>query len=245
MRFRHYAIALIGAATLLAGCASSASRTAGDPLEPMNRVIFDVNTAVDKAVLIPVSKTYRTVTPKPARNGIRNFLSNLGSPVVLVNDVLQGQWKRAGQTTSRFIINTTAGVGGLFDVAKRNGIEKHKEDFGQTMAVAGIGSGPYLVLPLFGPSSLRDAVGRLPDHYFAPMTYTRFEGKNTVVTVRRAADIIDKRARSLKAVKKLRKNAFDEYTSVRDLYWQTRQDAIINGELAIDDLPEFDIGGSE
>lgn len=245
MFYRLPALLMLAAGLLLLGCASQADRTPGDPLEPLNRAFFDLNTNVDKALLIPVSKTYRAITPKPARNGIRNFLSNLHSPVVLVNDLLQGQWKRAGNTLTRFALNTTVGVGGLFDVAKSNGIEKHKEDFGQTMAVAGIGSGPYLVLPLLGPSSVRDTLGRVPDYYFKPLAYTRFEGKNTFTTGRRIASITDKRSRSLKAVKKLRKNAFDEYTSVRDLYWQTRKSAIANGKTQIEELPEFDISTAQ
>jgi len=245
VRYRLPAFILLVPGLALAGCASRTNRVAGDPLEPMNRVLFDFNTAMDKTVLIPVSKTYQAVTPKPARNGIRNFLNNLGSPVVLANDLLQGEWKRAGVTVGRFAINTTVGMGGLFDVAKRNGLERHNEDFGQTMAVAGVGAGPYLVLPLLGPSSLRDAFGRLPDHYFAPLTYTQFDGKNTYQTTSRAVDLVDKRARALKLVKKLRQTAFDEYNSVRDLYWQTRKDDIANGHTEIESLPEFDISSTE
>jgi len=236
---------LLVSSAVLGGCASRANRVAGDPLEPMNRVLFDFNTAMDKTILIPVAKTYQTITPRPARNGIRNFLGNLGSPIILANDLLQGEWKRAGVTIGRFAINTTVGVGGLFDVAKRNGLERHNEDFGQTMAVVGIGAGPYLVLPLLGPSSLRDAFGRLPDHYFAPLTYTQFDGKNTYLTTSRVVDLVDKRARALKLVEKLRQTAFDEYNSVRDLYWQTRKDDIANGHTEIETLPEFDISSTE
>ncbi len=229
----------------LYGCASRANRVAGDPLEPMNRAIFGFNTAVDKAVLTPVSKTYRAITPKPARNGLRNFLHNLSSPVILVNDLLQGEWKRAGDTTARFVLNTTVGIGGLFDVAKSSGIERHKEDFGQTMAKAGIKPGPYLVLPLLGPSNFRDAIGRLPDQYFSPLHYTEFEGKNTFNDSRRIADVVDKRSRSLNSVEKLRRNAVDEYANVRNLYRQTREDDIKNGDFEVEALPEFDISSAD
>ncbi len=245
MYIRTPALILLLLGPVLSSCASAQNRTSGDPLEPLNRAFFGLNTNIDKAILIPASKTYRAIAPKPARNGVRNFLQNLRSPVILANDVLQGEWKRAGQTVSRFAINTTVGVGGLFDVAKGAGIEKHKEDFGQTMAKAGISSGPYLVLPLLGPSSLRDAFGRLPDHYLTPLAYTRFDGKNTFTTARRVASVTDKRARSLKAVKKMRQNAFDEYISVRDLYWQTRKNAIANGQLEVEELPEFDISNAQ
>ncbi len=241
MIYRLLILVLVVPVLACGGCASRASRTEGDPLEPMNRAIFGFNSAVDKAVLIPAAVTYRKVTPKPARNGIRNFLHNLSSPVILVNDLLQGEWKRAGETTARFAINTTVGIGGLVDVAAREGIEKHKEDFGQTMAVAGITPGPYLVLPLLGPSNFRDALGRLPDHYFSPLAHTQFEGKNTFNDTRRVTKAIDKRERALKAVEKLRRNAVDEYASVRDLYWQTRKEKINNGDLAVEELPEFDI----
>ncbi len=241
MKNSHLALFFILPVFAIGGCASKGNRTQGDPLEPMNRAIFGFNSVVDKAVVTPIAKTYRTVTPKPARNGIRNFLHNLSSPVILVNDLLQGEWKRAGDTTARFVINTTVGVGGLVDVATHEGIEKHKEDFGQTMAVAGIKPGPYLVLPLLGPSNVRDALGRFPDHYFSPLAYTRFEGKNTFNDSRRAAKVIDKRARALKTVKKLRRNAVDEYASVRDLYQQTRKEKIRNGTFEVEELPEFDI----
>ncbi len=214
---------------------------AGDPLEPMNRVIFTFNGVVDKAILVPAAKTYRGVTPKPARDGIHNFLNNLRSPVILINDVLQGEWSRAGDTLTRFAINSTVGVGGLVDVAKRQGIKRHKEDFGQTMAVAGITPGPYLVLPLLGPSNFRDAIGRIPDQFFSPLHYVNYNGQNTVTDVRRVVNVLDKRERSLKAVKKLRRNSLDRYASYRDLYRQKRKQKISNKELDVQALPEFDI----
>ncbi len=224
------------------GCASQNSQTHGDPLEPFNRAMFDLNTNLDKTILIPVSKTYMAITPKPARNGLRNFFQNLRSPVVLANDILQGEWARAGNTLSRFALNSTVGIGGLFDVAKAEGMERHKEDFGQTMAVTGIGPGPYLVLPILGPSSLRATIGRFPDHFFAPLTYTRFDDKNTFTTTKRVLKFTDKRSRSLQSVNKMRESAFDEYTSVRDLYWQTRASAITNGKDNLEDLPDFNVG---
>lgn len=226
----------------LAGCISAQGRTVGDPLQPMNRAIFGFNTVVDKTVLIPAAKTYKAVAPEPARDGIRNIIANLHSPVILLNDLLQGEWKRAGDTTARFVINTTAGIVGLFDVARRHGIARHKEDFGQTMARAGITAGPYLVLPLLGPSSFRDALGRVPDHFMSPVTYTRFDGKNTFNEARRGAEVIDKRSRNLNAVKKLRRDSLDEYASVRDLYWQTRKDEIANHVFEAQSLPDFDTG---
>jgi phospholipid-binding lipoprotein MlaA len=239
IRFPLLFLSLLGLS--LSGCASTASTSPDDPFEPVNRVVYGFNKTIDKAVLAPVSKTYHAITPKPARNGIRNFLRNLKSPVILANDLLQGQWKRAGNTVSRFAVNTTVGVGGLFDVATKEGIARHKEDFGQTMATYGVGPGPYIVLPFLGPTSLRDTVARLPDHYLTPLAYTQFDGKNTFTTVRRVLSVADKRARSNKSIKKLRQNAFDEYNSVRDLYWQTRKDAIANGKVEFEDLPEFDI----
>ncbi len=133
---------------------------ANDPLEPTNRVIYQVNDAIDTVILRPVALAYRTLVPDIGRAGVRNVLDNLQSPVVLANDMLQGKPKRAGDTFMRLIINSTMGFGGVFDPATGMGYPSHASDFGMTLAVWGVGEGPYVYLPLFGPSNPRDAVGR-------------------------------------------------------------------------------------
>jgi phospholipid-binding lipoprotein MlaA len=130
-----------------------------DPLEGLNRGIFEFNRVVDGVLIKPAAQIYRGVLPQQAQDSVRSFLRNLRSPVILANDVLQGDMDRAGSTIGRFLVNTTLGIGGLFDVASELGMPFHDEDFGQTLAVWGVGEGPYLVLPLLGPSNPRDAVG--------------------------------------------------------------------------------------
>ncbi len=213
----------------------------GDPLEPMNRAVFAFNTVADKAVLKPVAKTYQTITPRPVRKGVRNFLDNLQSPVVLANDILQGKWKRAAKTTARFAINSTVGLGGVVDVAKGAGIEKHYEDLGQTLATKGISAGPYLVLPLFGPSNMRDLTGLATELTLSPLSFTRFKGKQTFGRVRLALNTMDRRVETLQDMKLIRKNTLDEYVSIRSYYEQIRKDAITDGAIDMDDLPDFNL----
>ena len=130
-----------------------------DPLESMNRATFAVNDALDTVIMEPVARGYRAVAPEPARKGVRNFLRNLRSPVNIANQLLQGDLEGAGNDLTRFAVNSLVGVGGLFDVAGSEGYEYEREDFGQTLGKWGVDSGPYLVLPLLGPSSFRDATG--------------------------------------------------------------------------------------
>src|SRR5262249_25099190 len=151
---------------LLAGCATpppasdpealEAFKEANDPLEPMNRYFFELNYAADELLFKPLAGWYYVALPNFAQDGVRNVLRNARSPVVLANDLLQGETDRAGVTVSRFLVNSTMGLGGLFDIGARMGLEYHDEDFGQTLAVHGVGEGPYLMLPLLGPSNPRD-----------------------------------------------------------------------------------------
>ena len=167
--------ALACAVLLLALLASSGPARAqsgdDDPLEPMNRVFFEFNRIMDGLLLEPLARIYRGVTPQFFRDAVTNFLDNLNTPVVLANDILQGEPYRAERTLGRFILNTIMGVGGLVDVGGLLGMpERHSEDFGQTLAVYGVGSGPYLMLPLLGPSNVRDTVGQVVDLAFDPLT---------------------------------------------------------------------------
>ncbi len=142
-----------------------------DPLEFVNRFTFAFNGALDTMVLQPAAATYRFLLPDPVQDGVRNAMRNIGAPVVFANDIFQGEWERAETTAMRFLINTTLGVAGIFDVAAEWGYEYHDEDFGQTLAVWGVGEGFYLVLPLLGPSTARDTVGLVVDSFIDPWPY--------------------------------------------------------------------------
>lgn len=156
------------------GCASTspvADADQNDPYEAFNRKVFAFNEALDKNVALPAAKVYSDVLPQPAQDGVHNALTNLSEPVTLANDILQGEALMAVQTIGRIAVNSTIGLGGLVDVASPMGIPAHTKDFGETLASYGVGEGPYLVLPLFGPSNPRDATGHIVDIAFDPLTY--------------------------------------------------------------------------
>lgn len=213
-----------------------------DPLEDVNRLTFDVNNFFDRNLLRPVAIAYRDVVPEFARNGVRNFLDNLESPVIFANDLLQGELDRGGATMARFVINTTVGIGGLIDVAEEIGIPQHSEDFGQTLGVWGAGSGPYLMLPFLGPSNLRDLGGRVVDTGLDPLTYVDWSDANLEAfpIARRALDVIDGRSRSIETLDNLEQSSVDYYAAVRSAYSQRREDEIRNGRPQIEDLPEIE-----
>jgi phospholipid-binding lipoprotein MlaA len=224
-----------------AGCATvpendpqalAAYEEANDPLEPMNRYFFEVNYALDELFLKPLAGWYYIALPNPAQDGVRNFLRNLSSPVIFANDLFQGETDRAGTTLIRFLVNSTIGIVGLIDVAGEMGYPYHDEDFGQTMAVAGVDEGPYLVLPLLGPSNPRDAGGRVVDIFLDPLTYITY-GNDTLAElmyVRAGLTAVDARARNLKTFDEIRAGSLDYYATIRSLYRQRRNDAIRNGE---------------
>lgn len=200
-----------------------------DPLEPVNRFIFAINDAIDTFLLKPIAVTYRFWTPQGVQNSVTNFVRNLDAPVVLVNDLLQGEWDRAEVTASRFFINTTAGFGGLFDVASASGYPYHDEDFGQTLGSYGVGPGIYVVLPVFGPSNARDAVGLLVDSYTDPWNnWARVEGEEEWMYARGALEGLDLRARNIDSLDEVRRDAIDYYARLRSLYTQSRVDQIRN-----------------
>jgi phospholipid-binding lipoprotein MlaA len=233
--------ATAGLCLLAAGCATKpdpadeaavqAYDEANDPYEPMNRYFFEVNQFLDEILLKPFAGWYHLAMPDPAEDGVRNFLRNLKSPVYLANDLFQGEWGRAGTTAARFVINSTVGIGGLIDVAGMMDLKHHEEDFGQTLAVYGTGEGPYLHLPLIGPSNPRDATGRLVDYALDPLTWVGYVYDVSYINTARAGlDAIDTRARNLEAIDELKKGSVDFYATVRSLYRQRRNDLINNGE---------------
>lgn len=214
--------AALAAAALLAGCASPSTRTPGDPLEPMNRVVFKVNDTIDRTIAVPVAKGYQKVTPHPLRTAISNFFSNLGDLNTLANDLLQLRITDATEDLIRFAMNTTFGIGGLIDFATPARLPKHHQDFGLTLGRWGIPSGPYLVLPIFGPSSFRDGVGLAVDTRFSPMIYAPTDAKRPLY----ALQFVSARSDMLGATNILEQAALDKYSFVRDAYTQQRRSAL-------------------
>ncbi len=210
-----------------------------DPLEPLNRKIFDFNLFIDRVALKPVAQGYVAVVPEVGRNAIRHFLDNLGEPLVFANNLLQGQFKRAHDTFARFLMNTTFGLGGVMDLASSNGLPKQSGDFGQTLYSWGIPDGPYLVLPIFGPSDPRDAVGMGVDGYADPWNHLASNYHYWYLgLVRGAVDGIDQRARNLDTLDELQRNAIDFYAELRSLWRQHRASELRHGEPAA--IPDLD-----
>ena len=230
------------ALTLLLGACSTPSPESlaqNDPWERTNRDIFDFNLAMDRAILRPVARGYRDVVPEFAREGVHNFLTNLNSPVILANDVLQGETDKAGNTLGRIVINTTVGVGGLIDVASKWGLPYHENDFGITLGKGGAAEGSYLMLPFAGPKPPRDLLGTAVDVAFDPFTYAIFPGDNTLMIVRVGMGILDARTSQLDAVETIERSSIDFYATTRNLYRQSRNARINEGTAGADDLPNL------
>lgn len=201
-----------------------------DPMEPLNRGLYEVNNAIDAVALRPAAVVYRTLVPGPVREGVRNVLGNLRAPTILMNDLLQGEMDRAGRTASRFLINSTLGLGGILDVAEwQFGIRGHGEDFGQTLATWGLGEGPYLFLPLLGPSNVRDLAGAGVDAVASPWFWF---GQGEVVEilrwVRTGMTVLDAREGVLDTLDTLYATSLDPYSTLRSAYRQRRANEIRN-----------------
>jgi phospholipid-binding lipoprotein MlaA len=243
------AIALSLSGVTVSGCvlpprddpaALEAYNEANDPLEGVNRAIFGFNEGTDILLFRPAAEIYRTVVPNPIRNGIRNFLRNLRSPLDIANNLLQGDFPGAEVATKRFLINTTAGVGGVMDVAADNGLPYRSEDFGQTLAVWGIPEGPYLVLPLLGPSNFRDAAGVTADAYGDPLNlWAGNTNRDEIPASRAIVGGVDTRAGLIEPIDDMRRNSLDYYASLRSLYRQNRISEINNGKAGSEEYPEF------
>lgn len=241
LRNSRFAACIAAATLLVSGCATPPPSTDAaavaayeqDPYEPFNRAMLDFNLALDKAVIRPAAWVYKEGIPAPLQVNIYNFLENLRSPVILANDVFQGEWDRAGNTLLRFAMNSTIGLLGINDFAGEVGIEKHKEDFGQTLAVWDVEAGPYLVLPIFGPSNPRDTVGLVVDILIDPMTWY---GQNYGIYLAATA-AVDRRARQFDELDELEENALDFYSTVKSAYGQLRENQIRNGATPAPSTP--------
>lgn len=217
----------------LSGCANipPEQRAESDPWEPLNRPIYNVNTAFDKVTLRPLAKGYQKVLPGPVRTGVSNFMKNLVTPRSAVNNILQGKLAHGFGELGRFVLNSTLGIGGLFDFAAANGIEAHREDFGQTAAVWGIPAGPYVMLPLLGPATLRDAVFLPIDIASSPLFHYDNSSIRDKLYILRAIEL---RERLLSADKFL-DDSKDRYITLRESFLQNREFAIYDGNPPEDD----------
>jgi phospholipid-binding lipoprotein MlaA len=219
------AVATLALCASLAGCAGMAAgqRNGDDPLEPLNRVVFDVNTALDDSLIKPVADAYRAIVPEFVRDRIRSVIDNLAEPRIFVNDVLQGRFNAAGFTFARFFANTIAGVGGLFDFATAHGLARQTGDFGQTLSAWGVDDGPYVVLLFFGPSNVRDALGLGVDLATTPPALVVSGPSGRVINVVVGVfDGVDLRSRNIETLDAIRASALDPYAHLKSVTRQYR-----------------------
>jgi len=228
----HKLAVLLAAGLCLAGCANpNAVGSSGndDPYESTNRRVFALNQRIDSYALRPTAERYVKYVPEGVRDAIHNALENFDGPMIFANDVLQGHPRLAGQTAGRFVLNSTIGLGGLVDVGTKAGIPAHREDFGQTLAVWGVDSGPYLMAPLFGPVSPRDGTGQLVDLAMDPIWYMPVKGRIFLFVGHKYVTIVDARARNLDTLDEIERDSMDFYATTRSLYRQYRENQIRNG----------------
>jgi phospholipid-binding lipoprotein MlaA len=234
--------AIAGAAPLHAAPAAHASSSApvaGDPWEGFNRRGYAINQFLDRILIRPISKLFRVVAPGPIGQGVHNFLSNLTEPVILINDLLQARPRRAGATTVRFVFNSTVGVLGLIDVAQRAGLPHHPNSFGDTLGRYGVGPGPYLFLPLLGPSTVRDLFGAGVDTTIDPLHWARYRYRAEISAGVGVASGLDLRSASDAELTALVADAADPYATLRSAFLQMRQGEIDEGR-APPPLPELE-----
>jgi phospholipid-binding lipoprotein MlaA len=235
-RFRISLACALACFALLGGCASTGNPR--DPLEPVNRGIYTFNDGVDTVLLKPAAELYRGLLPQFVRTGVHNVFSNINDVIVALNNLLQAKFLNAVSDTGRIVVNTTVGLLGVFDVATHLGLEKHDEDFGQTLGYWGIGDGPYLVLPILGPSSLRDSVGVFVDFKTDPLTYVDPTRDRNILWGVRA---VNRRSELLDASKILETAALDPYQFVRDAYLQRRRNLVHDGSPPKEQDEDVDI----
>lgn len=229
------------AALLLAGCATlpNGKPDPRDPLERFNRSMFAFNDAMDKAILKPTAKAYKKVVPGFARTGVSNFFNNLNTVGTAVNDALQGKMRQAGRDSARFLMNSTLGLGGLFDPASAAGLELNDEDFGQTFGKWGMKPGPYLMLPFVGPSTFRDGFGKLADQFTYPVYWLEDDSTRVII---RGVNLVDIRAGLLDLDEQIDRS-YDRYAFIRNAWLQRREFQVTDG--AVDDSEDLEKGMEE
>jgi phospholipid-binding lipoprotein MlaA len=240
MKNRFPLAAALASTLALTACTTTdpQSLAQNDPFEPGNREVFALSMALDKVTAQPAARFYRAAVPQPARQGVRNALTNLNAPIVLANDVLQGESEKAVNTFGRFMINSTIGLAGLLDVATDMGIPGHDNDFGITLGKGGVHEGSYLVLPFIGPKPPRDLLGTGVDTAFDPLTYMTWNNSTLYMMIKGGLSIMDKREATLDTVESIERTSIDFYATTRSLYRQNRN-AQIKGDAANEELPNF------
>ncbi len=237
------ALAIVVAAGLSA-CVTlppNSPRSPQDPWEPWNRGVYKFNDAIDRGIAKPVARAYVRAVPKPIRTGLSTFFSNLNTPTVMINDALQGKFKAAANDLGRFLLNTTVGIGGLLDPATSAGLDRNDEDFGQTLGHWGVHAGPFLELPLLGPSDLRDAPATVVDAYTNPRQYIH----NTDVKYGLLLPLLVDRRAALLPYDETLKNVFDKYVFIRDAYLAHRAYLVSDGKITEEPLIDPDAEGSD
>jgi len=231
-------------ALMAAGCASTSlppgDETAiSDPLEGMNRFFFDINQRLDRNAAKPAANIYKDTVPHSVRSSFHNVLDNLGGPVTVANDLLQAQFENASIAAGRFVINTTIGLGGIFDVATDWGMPSRNRDFGETMGTYGVPPGPYLVLPFRGSTDVRDFAGNYIDGYASPLHYVRYDGNNYVGLVKSTLGSMDNRSNNIVTFRDIQRTSVDYYATMRTLYMERRARLIEDKPIRTAELPDF------
>ena len=238
--------AALALALLAGGCAATPAApeeadatTPSDPLEGMNRFFFDLNQRVDRHAGKPVAAAYKQDVPQTVRGSLHNVLNNLGGPVNVANDILEIQFENAGIAAGRFLVNTTIGVAGIFDVATGWGMPDRNRDFGETLGTYGVPPGPYLVLPLRGSTDVRDFAGNYVDGFATPLHFVRYDGNNYVGWMRSTLGSMDNRSTNIITYEDIERASVDYYASMRTLYLERRARLIEDRNVRTAELPDF------
>ncbi|HKQ45726.1 MAG TPA: VacJ family lipoprotein [Rhizomicrobium sp.] len=239
--FRVVGILVLG--LLAAGCASTTASQdttmVYDPFEDVNRFFFDLNQRLDRNAGRPAATAYKNTVPQTVRSSLHNLLDNLGGPVTVANNLLQTRFEDAGVAAGRFVVNTTIGVAGIFDVATDWGMPGRNRDFGETLGTYGVPPGPYLVLPLRGSTDVRDFAGNYIDGYATPLRYVRYEGRNYVGLVKSTLGSMDNRSANLVTFRDIERASVDYYATMRTWYMERRARLIENRSVRTAELPDF------
>ncbi|MEO6340011.1 MAG: VacJ family lipoprotein [Caulobacteraceae bacterium] len=227
----------------MADIASSTSASA-DPWEHTNRKLYGIHQSIDHAALGPIARGYKSAVPSPARTGLRNAIGNAGEPIVIVNYILQAKLGSAARSFTRFVGNSVFGIGGFIDLAGKTGLPHTDNDFGVTLARYGVKSGPYVFVPLLGPSTTRDLAGKTVDIFTDPFTWIYFPGRIYMTVTRVGVGGIDLRAEFDQTLEQIDSTATDPYATLRSLYLQNRQSTIGGGQIDLQALPDFDDPGA-